>query len=108
LAVGNGACALVQGTSAKEVWCWGYNAYGSLGTGDKLIRKYPTKVLGLTAPTQVLMGGATMTTCAIDAGNVRCWGYNGYGSVGDVGQYKICRSRRRSTNSRAAANALAV
>ena len=83
LAVGDQACALVQGTSAKEVWCWGYNGQGSLGTGDVVKRKYPTKVLGLTAPTKVVVGGYYMTTCAIDGGNVRCWGYNGYGGVGD-------------------------
>jgi len=79
----NSACALVQGSSAKEVWCWGYNGYGELGTGDTTKRKYPTKVLGLTSPTEVNAGGYLSTTCVVDGGNVRCWGYNGYGGVGD-------------------------
>ncbi len=79
------ACALVQGSTAKEVWCWGSNGYGQLATGDTLLRRYPTKVLGLTSPTKVTTGGYGFygTTCAIDGGNVRCWGDNEAGSVGD-------------------------
>ena len=83
IASSNSACALVQGSSAKEVWCWGYNGYGQLGTGDTATKKYPTKVLGLTAPTKVNTGGYYSSTCVIDGGNVRCWGYNGQGAVGD-------------------------
>ena len=79
----NSACAVVQGSAAKEVWCWGYNGYGELGTGDTVKKKYPTKVLGLTAPTKVNAGGYYSSTCVIDSGNVRCWGYNGQGGVGD-------------------------
>jgi len=29
-------------------------------------------------------GGYYPTSCVIDGGNVRCWGYNGYGGVGDA------------------------
>ncbi len=83
LATDGSACALVQGSLAKEVWCWGDNTYGTVGTGDTTFRRYPTKVLGLSAPTKVNVGGFYATACAIDGGNVRCWGYNRYGSVGD-------------------------
>jgi hypothetical protein len=80
---GAAACALVQGTTAKEVWCWGSNAFGNLGTGDTTTRRYPTKVLGLTAPSQVQTGGYFTSSCAIDGGNVRCWGFNAQGEIGD-------------------------
>jgi len=83
IATSNSACALVQGATTKEVWCWGYNGYGQLGTGDTATKKYPTKVLGLTAPTKVVTGGYYASTCVIDSGNVRCWGNNGQGQVGD-------------------------
>jgi Regulator of chromosome condensation (RCC1) repeat len=75
------ACAIVQGASAKEVWCWGRNLQGSLGLGDSTKRTYPTKVAGITSPTKLVV--AYSTTCALeDAGTVRCWGYNADGAAG--------------------------
>ena len=83
------ACAIVQG-STNELWCWGYNNYGQLGLGDTALHQYPTKVGGLTNPRKVVMnGGYTLVAngdvqraaCAIDGDNVKCWGYNGSGSV---------------------------
>jgi len=80
------ACALVYGSSANEVWCWGYNAEGELGQGDTTTRQYPTKVLGLSNPTWVVMSpsnsGSEATVCALDGNNVRCWGANDRGQVG--------------------------
>jgi Regulator of chromosome condensation (RCC1) repeat len=79
------ACALVAG-SPNSVWCWGYNGYGDLGQGDTTVRQYPTKVLGLTNPTKVVLStsanGNASTPCALDGANVRCWGYNGNGETG--------------------------
>jgi hypothetical protein len=84
------ACALLQGTSSREVWCWGTNELGNLATGDTTFREYPTKVLGLTDPSYVLAYGYpgntyynNGTTCVIDGGNVRCWGSNNVGQVGN-------------------------
>jgi len=74
------ACAIVQGASAKEVYCWGYNAYEELGLGDTTLRKFPVKVAGIAAPTRVSL--ARISTCVLDGGKVRCWGYNGYGAGG--------------------------
>jgi hypothetical protein len=78
----NSACAVVQGPSSNEVWCWGQNNYSNLGLGDTTLRQYPTKVLGLTNPTKVTIsahgnGGYRATTCALDGGGVRCWGWDG-------------------------------
>jgi alpha-tubulin suppressor-like RCC1 family protein len=88
ISVGLGAqCALVAGTTTNEAWCWGYNVYGNLGTGDTTNRRYPTKILGLTNPTEIAVSygqyAYTRTAnCAIDGGNVLCWGYNAYGATG--------------------------
>jgi hypothetical protein len=76
------ACAIVQGASTKEVWCWGNNGHGQLGTGDGTYLRYPKKVLGLTNPTKVITYGSEGywgRTCALDGSNVRCWGANGGG-----------------------------
>jgi len=84
------ACALVQGTSAKEVWCWGSNAVGNLATGDTTLRRYPTKVVGLNNPAKVMTFGYAGniafnngTVCVLDGDNVRCWGSNNTGQVGN-------------------------
>ncbi len=88
LSQSSSACVVVKGSPSNEVRCWGQNAYYNLGTGDAMPRQYPTKVLGLTNPSQVSIsahanGGYHATTCALDGGNVRCWGYNG--TVGETG-----------------------
>jgi alpha-tubulin suppressor-like RCC1 family protein len=80
-------CAVKSGASANEVWCWGYNAGNNLGLGDTTARHYPTKLVGLTKPSKVVVhqvasvssGGA----CALDGANVRCWGNNSYGQIGN-------------------------
>lgn len=76
------ACAVVQGPSANEVWCWGANLAGNLGTGDTTFRRYPTKIVGVTAPVKVMPFGEG-TMCALDGTNVRCWGNNNQGTVGN-------------------------
>ncbi len=80
---GSYACAIVQGVSSKEVWCWGYNPNGNLGLGDKTTRRYPTKVLGFTNPIKVLANDYEGTTCVLDGTNVRCFGYNVQGETGN-------------------------
>ena len=72
--------------------CWGYNQWGQLG-----VRPNTTPVMNCgdgspCHPTPVavtgLSGVATITagfkhTCTLNAGSVRCWGYNGDGELGD-------------------------
>jgi hypothetical protein len=89
VSVGDGiACAVVQNASLNEVWCWGYNGDKNLGTGDATNRKYPTKILGLTNPSQVVVTYSQdlsynlSAICALDNGNVLCWGPNYGGQDG--------------------------
>jgi len=92
VALGNRqACVLRQGTAAKEVWCWGYNAAAELGQGHTTNLPYPTKVPGLATPAAIAIAAASAansmafidaTVCVREGGNVRCWGSNGDGAAG--------------------------
>ncbi|MBX3233097.1 MAG: hypothetical protein KIT84_13085 [Labilithrix sp.] len=84
----NYACAVVQGAAANEVWCWGQNGDYNLGQGDTAKRQYPAKVVGLTNPTMVALTHGT--TCAIDGGQVKCWGSNVNGMCGNDGTTSHC------------------
>ncbi|MBX3247521.1 MAG: hypothetical protein KF901_10095 [Myxococcales bacterium] len=82
---GQSTCAIVD---SGEVYCWGSNAEGQLGTGDTDDRSSPTLVLNetgtapLTNVEKILVG--TAHTCArLTSGQVRCWGHNQWGQVGD-------------------------
>jgi alpha-tubulin suppressor-like RCC1 family protein len=86
------SCALVAGGSAK---CWGYNEHGQLGNGTVTA----TSPWGIATAVQVKNAGGTALTgisalavgelhsCALinagPAGTVKCWGYNGFGQLGD-------------------------
>lgn len=74
------ACALTGG----EVYCWGYNALGQLGTGNNLNQLYPAKVQGVLAGKTVTDISANgPSTCAVANARVYCWGSNDFGQIGD-------------------------
>ena len=92
VSVGSGfVCALL---SSGEVKCWGVNEEGELGNGTDNgpdacqpggasdCNDAPGTVLGITNAVQVSAGA--LSACAVLAtGDVRCWGNNAYGQLGN-------------------------
>ncbi len=86
---GSDYCALL---TSGGVDCWGYGEHGELGDGQF----YTTGNDGSAVPVQVEGVGGTGTLTGVTAlegdcalltsGGVDCWGYGGYGSLGD-GQF---------------------
>lgn len=62
-------------------FCWGWNGYGQLGTGDTIDRHVPTPIT--VAPGVIHQGAGVAYTCAvIDSGALYCWGLNSDGQLG--------------------------
>jgi alpha-tubulin suppressor-like RCC1 family protein len=79
------SCALM---ASRQVRCWGYNGDGELGIGTLDESLVPVPVRGvagvgrLRGVTQLSAGGESV--CArLASGQLRCWGSNGYGQLGD-------------------------
>ena len=74
------SCALLSNGSVK---CWGANNYGQLGDGTNSNRNEPAQVSGLTSGVVSISGGYEHTCAVLTNGEVKCWGRNGYGELGD-------------------------
>jgi len=84
----NHTCALLDNGSVK---CWGANNYGQLGLGDTAARGNDPGEMGAALDPVDLGAGVTATaisagndfTCAVlDSGDVKCWGKNDVGQLG--------------------------
>ncbi|MEM1008516.1 MAG: hypothetical protein AAGJ35_05880, partial [Myxococcota bacterium] len=74
------ACVVVD---SHQVRCWGYNARGQLGYGDKRHRfkPGPDVDLGRQKVLEVQCGG--LHTCALlQDKSMKCWGHNAQGQLG--------------------------
>jgi alpha-tubulin suppressor-like RCC1 family protein len=75
-------CAL---TREGGVECWGDDAFGQLGHGEGCgsFRKEPVGVSGLASGVSGLALGVNHTCALTDAGEVKCWGRNYSGQLGN-------------------------
>ena len=83
LSAGTGTfmCGVATGAAAM---CWGDNAFGQLGNGSTAAALVPAMVAAPQVVAHVSAGGEH--ACAVlnnPAGQVRCWGRNQYGQLGD-------------------------
>jgi alpha-tubulin suppressor-like RCC1 family protein len=70
-------CAIALG--GGDVWCWGRNAEGQLGSEDVSLRDAPT----LLDRRAISVDVGFFTTCLVDtAGVVACAGQNDHGELG--------------------------
>ncbi|MBC7533205.1 MAG: hypothetical protein H7318_16670 [Oligoflexus sp.] len=75
-------CALLDDSTVK---CWGNNANGQLGYGDRLIRSAPARDainLGQDLKALEVNSGAYHTCAVIAGGALKCWGRNKQGQLG--------------------------
>jgi alpha-tubulin suppressor-like RCC1 family protein len=85
-AIGSGGhfCATFSGGTVK---CWGLNNTGQIGDGTTTNRLSPTDVLTslggspLSGVTGIVSG--KNHNCVLMAGDLKCWGSNDYGQLGD-------------------------
>ena len=76
----NHTCAL---TRDGAVWCWGGNDSGQLGDGTHNDRAIPSIVEGLSSGVSAITAGHSFTCALLLNGEVRCWGINNNGQLGD-------------------------
>ena len=79
-AVWDHSCAL---TNAGGVKCWGHNGDGELGDGSLVRRLEPVPVSGLSSGVNQISLGFDSGCALLTGTDVRCWGYNGNGQLGD-------------------------
>jgi alpha-tubulin suppressor-like RCC1 family protein/precorrin-6B methylase 1 len=73
-------CALLNSGTLK---CWGLNDNGQIGDNSTTMRLSPVTVSGFAAAIVGIDVGF-YTSCAVLAnGTAMCWGWNGYGQIGD-------------------------
>jgi hypothetical protein len=83
---GSFTCAVL---SSGAVSCWGANSWGQLGNDGSTDSPIPVLVAGLEGNSSLagLNGGAlgagAGTACVSPNGAVRCWGFNGFGQLGN-------------------------
>lgn len=72
-------CALAAG----GVHCWGSNAFGQCGDGRQARNTYEPPASPAQLDAIAIGTGSTHTCALLGSGQVRCWGENHFGEVGD-------------------------
>lgn len=67
-----------------DLWAWGWNLYGQLGDGTTVDRHSAVPVVQSYATTyQSVAAGTYHSLAVVSRGQVRAWGWNAYGQLGD-------------------------
>ncbi len=76
------SCAIITGGALK---CWGYNNFGQIGIGESKQRTINAPVaVNLGGPAYAVTSGGWQHACAItNEGDLKCWGLNSHGQIGD-------------------------
>lgn len=77
---GGHSCAV---TISGGAYFWGRNLFGELGDGTTVDRVSPVPVLGLSVGVVAITTGDYDSCAVTTSGAADCWGYNGYGQLGD-------------------------
>jgi alpha-tubulin suppressor-like RCC1 family protein len=65
------------------LWCWGLNDAGEVGDGTATNRNVPVQVTALGNTVAGVSAGDEHTCARKTDGTLWCWGYNGFGQLGD-------------------------
>ena len=74
------SCALV---GVGGIQCWGQNTSGQLGDGTTIDRDIAVHVQKIDVPIIAMALGAVHTCALLETGDVRCWGDNENGQLGN-------------------------
>ena len=70
--------------SSESVDCWGANFAGELGDGTTTESTVPMAVTGITTASAISNDGAESYCALLTSEAVECWGYNGFGQLGNA------------------------
>jgi alpha-tubulin suppressor-like RCC1 family protein len=74
------SCAV---TLAGGALCWGLNSNGEVGNGTTSEQDQPVLVSGLASGVSAIAAGGAQTCALMTGGDVKCWGANDRGQLGD-------------------------
>jgi alpha-tubulin suppressor-like RCC1 family protein len=78
-----GAHTCARSAAGGAVLCWGDNLYGQSGNGAYGNNTLPVQVSGLTESVRIIAAGYSHSCALTAAGDMRCWGWNADGQLGD-------------------------
>jgi alpha-tubulin suppressor-like RCC1 family protein len=70
--------------TAGSVECWGANFAGELGNGTTTKSTVPVAVTGISNAVSVSDHGSESYCAVLSSGAVSCWGFNGFGQLGNA------------------------
>ncbi len=77
---GHHTCVILEGGAMR---CWGFNMFGGVGDGTNVDRTTPRVVAALRDSVDAMALGQFSTCARTLAGELRCWGLNAFGVLGD-------------------------